>query len=142
MGVLRGTWGLVAVNLSPARVPVPRTAREWESAQGHLILPFMLLMRKPDRGKNGVRNLPPKHVGSKNRRNIGKMPGRPLPSLHLLRGRPSYPIPSPQPQPPAAQRWLFPVAPTLDETGRNQQLEQKENLQVTFPFPRTQRLPR
>lgn len=36
----------------------------------------------------------------------------------------------------------LPVAPTLDEAGRNPQLEQRGNLKVTFPLPRTQRQPR
>lgn len=150
MGV--GTWG--GGGSSDSRMPLLRTAQCGRPIQGHLRCPLTIPVRKLDWGEEAIGNLPKKPGTIEIKGVLIHDLETHRPALYTLTPsdmntvpgqKPSPPSPSPAPTPPTQPRRggpLPPVAPTLDEAGRNQPLEQRGNLQVTFPLLRTQRQPR
>lgn len=59
---------MVAVNLSPARVPVPRTTGEHKDNSGTSHLPLHVTDEEIMQGEKGMRGLPKKHGGNRYKR--------------------------------------------------------------------------
>lgn len=117
---------------SPAGETGPRTAREQEGNSGDFTLSPGITGEGNRRRVSGVGNLLKKHGGGRDKRNVDKglETHRPL-LTQLLHARdvvasrdPSPPLPSLAPTQHTPAPTLSPLAPTLDETGRNQELEQ------------------